>query len=36
MKHQTLEELQSIADVNPIASVLLMTREQRIGRNCSK
>ena len=32
MKHQTLEELQSIADINPMAPALLMTREQRIER----
>ncbi|BAV47078.1 hypothetical protein MLTONO_2175 [Mesorhizobium loti] len=32
MKHQTLEELQSIADINPMAPALLMTREQRVER----
>ncbi|WP_214477445.1 hypothetical protein [Mesorhizobium sp. dw_380] len=32
MKHQTLEELQSIADINPLAAALLRTKTQRIER----
>ncbi|MCZ8547968.1 hypothetical protein OOJ09_27645 [Mesorhizobium qingshengii] len=32
MKHQTFDELQSIADINPMAPALLMTRVQRIER----
>ncbi|MER9948921.1 hypothetical protein [Mesorhizobium sp. M0047] len=32
MKHQTLHELRTIADVNPLAQSAIMTRTQRIER----